>query len=243
MAAPLEPAAQTSGAPAASATVISPSASTKPVPTKAAGRRGGGGTTVSPCPLGSRLREVETALAKIGTYGPIVADGRLSAGDCATIKAFQKRMGISPATGKAGNTTAAVAKRIAATDPATCNAGTATMACVDLTHQTFYIMQGGKVVLGPTVTRTGMKGYATTAGTYRINDRSTKHWSRPYSVWLPYWQHFNDGMGLHETTTYIHNMGIGSHGCVNLLHNDAVKAYSLLGYGSKVRLYGRRPGT
>lgn len=245
----LEPVALTSNAPASSAPATSapatsPAPTTKPAasPTKAATTGPTAAATTS-CPQGAKQKDVEIALAKIGTYGPIVVDGVQTAADCETIKRFQRRMGISPASGRAGETTGNVAKRIAATNPATCNAGTATMACVDLTHQTFYIMKGGQVVLGPTVTRTGMRGFATTAGTFKINDRSTKHWSRPYKVWLPYWQHFNDGMGLHETTTYIHNTGIGSHGCVNLLHADAVKAYSLLGYGSKVKVFGRRPGT
>jgi lipoprotein-anchoring transpeptidase ErfK/SrfK len=200
--------------------------------------------TASPtCALGAKQKEVETALAAIQTYGAITVDGQQSLADCETIKRFQRRMGISPVDGKAAGTTADVAARIAATDTTACGAGTQTMACVDLTQQTFYIMKGGAVVLGPTVTRTGMKGFATPAGTFRINDRSTRHWSTPYRVWLPYWQHFYDGDGLHETTTYIHNKSLGSHGCVNLLHADAVSAYSLLTSGSQVRLYGHRPGT
>lgn len=235
---PLEPVAQTTPAPVASEPVRNV---VLPQATASAGTSTP--KPLSTCPLGPRQKEVETALAKIGTYGAIVVDGKQTAADCETIKKFQRRMGISPANGRAGDTTASVSKRIAATNTAACKAGTATMACVDLNNQTFYIMKAGQVVLGPTVTRTGMKGFATTTGTYAINDRSTKHWSRPYKVWLPYWQHFNDGMGLHETTTYIHNTGIGSHGCVNLLHADAVKAYSLLSYGAKVRVFGHRPGT
>jgi lipoprotein-anchoring transpeptidase ErfK/SrfK len=186
---------------------------------------------------------VETALAKIGSYGPITVDGKQTLADCETIKRFQRRMGIYPTDGKAGPLTANIAARIAATDIRACGAGAQTMACVDLTNQTFYLMRAGAVALGPTVARTGMKGYATPAGTFAINDRAGRHWSTPYLVWLPYWQHFYGGDGLHETTTYIHNMSIGSHGCVNLLHSDAVQAYSLLTIGSKVRLYGRRPGT
>src|SRR5690349_24049016 len=84
VAAPLESVAQTSSAPATSTAAIPPSPSAKPTPTKAAAGTGGGGAVQSPCPLGSKLKDVETALAKIGTYGPIVADGKLSAGDCAT---------------------------------------------------------------------------------------------------------------------------------------------------------------
>jgi lipoprotein-anchoring transpeptidase ErfK/SrfK len=199
---------------------------------------------VSPtCPQGAKQKEVETALAAVHTYGAIQVDGKQTLANCETIKRFQRRMGISPVNGNAAGTTADVAARIAATDTAACSAGTETMACVDLTHQTFYIMKGGAVALGPTVTRTGMNGFATPAGTFRINGRSTRNWSTPYQVWLPYWQNFYNGDGLHETTTYIHNKSLGSHGCVNLLHSDAVSAYALLTQGSQVRLYGHRPGT
>ena len=66
-------------------------------------------------------------------------------------------------------------------------------------------MRGGKVVMKPTVTRTGMPGYRTPAGTYTVNFRNIKEWSDPYEVWLPYWQHFTQGMGFHETTTYLHD--------------------------------------
>jgi lipoprotein-anchoring transpeptidase ErfK/SrfK len=219
----------------------SPSVSATPTPTPKVTPKPT--TSTSACPQTSRQKAVETALRAIGTYGAIVLDGYQSAVDCATIKRFQKRMGIVPASGSASATTLDVARRIAATNPAQCNAGTATMACIDLTHQSFYVMQGGKVVVGPTVTRTGKPGYATPAGTFKIFERSKNRWSSIFHVWMPFWQQFHNGMGLHETTTYIHNMPIGSHGCVNLLHADAVAAYGLLTYGSKVRTYGRRPGT
>jgi lipoprotein-anchoring transpeptidase ErfK/SrfK len=62
-------------------------------------------------------------------------------------------------------------------------------------------------------------------------------------VVLPYWQNFHGGQGLHETTTYIHHMWRGSHGCVNLLTEDARIAYELLNTGSTVYVFGRRPGT
>ncbi len=210
-----------------------------PSPTRAATTK----PAKPPCPQTSRQRDLEVALAAIGAYGSVVVDGTQSATDCATIKRFQRRMGIYPVNGVAGPTTTNVAKRIAATDTSACKAGTATMACVDLTHQTFYVMRGGKVVLGPTVARTGKPGYATPDGTFSIFERAKSRWSTPYKVWMPYWQQFYSGDGLHETTTYIHDMSVGSHGCVNLLHTDAVSAYSLLSHGSKVRLYGRRPGT
>jgi lipoprotein-anchoring transpeptidase ErfK/SrfK len=195
------------------------------------------------CPGGQYQLEIETALAKIGNYGHVEVDGKQSAGDCDTIIAFQKRMGIEPANGTPGPTTRDLSVRIAATDPAQCPASEAAIACIDLTHQTFYIVKSGAVVLGPTVTRTGMPGWATPSGSFPIFGRARTVWSVPFSVWLPYWQNFYFGDGLHETTTYIHNKPNGSHGCVNLLHDDAVAAYNLLGLGSIVHLYGRRPGT
>jgi lipoprotein-anchoring transpeptidase ErfK/SrfK len=196
-----------------------------------------------PCPSGPYQLEVETALAKTGSFGHVTVDGKQSGEDCVAITAFQKRMGIVPANGTPGPTTKDVSMRIAATDPTQCPYSEAAIACVDLTHQTFYIAKAGQVIVGPTVTRTGMRGWTTPSGTFRIANKTSREWSVPFSVWMPYWQRFYIGDGLHETTTYIHNMSIGSHGCVNLLHADAVAAYSLLGVGSTVHLYGRRPGT
>ncbi|TNH31756.1 murein L,D-transpeptidase [Micromonospora orduensis] len=199
--------------------------------------------TVAGCPQGQHQRAVETYLARLGGFGAVTVDGRQSAADCAAIKKFQKRYGIRPVEGRAGPTTYDVAQRLATTNPASCKAGTGTTFCVDLTRQTVWAMRGGKVIMGPTVTRTGMSGYRTPAGTYTVNFRNPKEWSDPYEVWLPYWQHFTQGMGFHETTTYLHDKSIGSHGCVNLLHADAVRMWELGKVGTRVVLVGRRPGT
>jgi hypothetical protein len=197
----------------------------------------------SGCPQGENQREVETYLARLGGFGKITVDGRQSAEDCAAIKKFQRRYDIRPAEGRAGPVTADVARRLASTDTAKCRTGPGTTFCVDLTLQTVWAMQGSVVVMPPTVTRTGMAGYQTPAGTFTINYRSQREWSRPYGVWLPYWQHFTQGMGFHETTTYIHDRPIGSHGCVNLLPVDARRMWDLGRVGTRVYLVGRRPGT
>ncbi|RLP89618.1 murein L,D-transpeptidase [Micromonospora sp. BL4] len=195
------------------------------------------------CPQGEHQRAVETYLARLGGFGSVNVDGRQSAADCAAIKKFQRRYGIRPVQGRAGPTTYDVAQRLATTDPARCKAGTGTTFCVDLTRQTVWAVRGGKVIMAPTVTRTGMSGYRTPAGTYKVNYRNPREWSDPYEVWLPYWQHFTQGMGFHETTTYLHEKSIGSHGCVNLLHADAVRMWELGKVGTRVVLIGRRPGT
>ncbi|WP_244218726.1 L,D-transpeptidase family protein [Micromonospora arida] len=213
---------------------------TRPAPTTTPGT---GTPTVAGCPQGQHQRAVETYLTRLGGFGAVTVDGRQSAADCAAIKKFQKRYGIRPVEGRAGPTTLDVAQRLATTDTTRCKAGTGTTFCVDLTRQTVWALRGGKVIMAPTVTRTGMSGYRTPAGTYAVNYRNPKEWSNPYEVWLPYWQHFTQGMGFHETTTYLHDKSIGSHGCVNLLHADAVRMWELGKVGTRVVLIGRRPGT
>lgn len=202
---------------------------------------GGGvvGVTVSPgaaqaaCSSGGYRQQVRGYLSKIG-YGT----------DCAGVTRFQQRFGIRPAGGQADATTYDVAKRLAATDPAACKAKPAGITfCVDLTHQTTWVMKNGTVLVAPTIARTGKKGYRTPAGTFSINKRTKKEWSDPYHVWLPYWQRFVGGRGFHQTTTYIHDKWRGSHGCVNLLPQDAKTYYGLGKLGATVKVFGRRPGT
>jgi peptidoglycan hydrolase-like protein with peptidoglycan-binding domain len=186
---------------------------------------------------------VEQALAKFGAFGPVKVDGKQSEADCAAIKKFQVRFGLRPTDGVAGPDTGGVAKRLMESDPAACGSGAGTFACVDLTHQTTWLMKDGKLFYGPTVTRTGFAGHVTRPGHFKIEWRAIKDWSEPYSVWLPYWQAVDGGNGFHETTTYIHNASIGSHGCINLLHDDAVKYWEELKVGTPVNVFGRRPGT
>lgn len=196
------------------------------------------------CQTGKYQKDVESYLRKLGGFGKITVDGKQSAADCAAIKLFQSRYGIKPVAGLAGPTTYGVARRLARTNPASCKASkSGTTFCVDLTNQTAWVMSGGKVKLSPAPTRTGMKGYRTPTGTFKINKRTTKEWSNPYHVWMPYWQRFVGGVGFHQTTTYLHDGWRGSHGCVNLLALDAARFYKLGKIGSTVKVFGRRPGT
>lgn len=195
---------------------------------------------------GAKQREVEENLDSLGEYGKVFVDGEQSQQDCDAIVDFQKRMGIRPAEGKANKLTADVASRLSETDTESsdCEDGKGLVVCVDLTHQTLWVVDGDEVVFEPTVVRTGMKGgYQTTVGKHHITNKAKREWSIPFEEWLPSWQHFYNGEGLHETTSYIHNPDIGSHGCVNLLHDDAKKLYRLLDVGDTIDIFGNRPGT
>jgi len=229
---PSAPAPTTSAPAAPSPKATSPAPPASKAPPKPTG-----------CAQGEKQRDVETYLRQLGGFGPVTVDGLQSAADCLAIKKFQQRYGIRPAEGRAGATTADVARRLAQTRTADCAAGSGTTICVNLTLQTVWVIKGGKVALGPTPTRTGMRGFATPAGTFTVGRVNLKEWSVPYKVWLPYWQQFYQGDGFHETTTYLHDGSIGSHGCVNLLHADAVALWNLAGVGTRVHLFGRRPGT
>lgn len=199
--------------------------------------------TANTCPTGEYQKAVETYLSKLPGYTSIVVDGRQTAADCALIKKFQQRYDIRPVQGRAGPLTHDVAKRLATTNVHSCKAGSGVTFCVDLTRQTTWVMRNGTVVVAPTVTRTGMRGYATPTGTYKINKRNIKEWSDPYHVWLPYWQRFVGGIGFHQTTTYLHDKSIGSHGCINLLPTDAKRFWDWGKIGYRVVVFGHRSGT
>ncbi|MEV6633099.1 L,D-transpeptidase family protein [Actinoplanes sp. NPDC051470] len=221
------------GSPAASAAARTPSAAV--VVARAA---------AASCSTGKYQKQVEGYLRQLG-YGKLSVDGRQSSSDCAAIKKFQSRYGIKPVSGLAGPTTHGVAKRLAGTKVSSCKASRSKVTvCVDLTHQTVFVLKkGGGYLLKPTVTRTGMKRYATPKGTYRIGQRANPEYSEKYKVNMYNWQRFNGGIGLHRTTTYLHDSWRGSHGCVNLLKSDAVFLYGKLKKGTTVKVYGRRPGT
>jgi lipoprotein-anchoring transpeptidase ErfK/SrfK len=198
----------------------------------------------SGCATGTYQKAVEGYLKKLGGFGPVTVDGRQSAADCAAIKKFQRRYGIEPAAGLAGPTTNGVAQRLVATKTSACKAKKSGVTfCVDLTHQTVWVMKNGTVYAKPTVTRTGKKGYRTPTGTFKITQKARKEWSEPYKVWMPYWQRFVRGVGMHQTTTYLHDAWRGSHGCVNLLASDAKNFYAIGKVGMTVKVFGRRPGT
>ncbi|WP_239082434.1 L,D-transpeptidase family protein [Actinoplanes teichomyceticus] len=198
----------------------------------------------SSCATGKYQKQVEGYLKRLGGYGTVTVDGKQSAADCTAIVKFQKRFGIQPAKGLAGPTTYDVAKRLATTKTSACKPKKKGVTfCVDLTRQTTWVMKNGKLSVKPTVTRTGMDDYETPAGTFKINKRTRKEWSDPYEVWLPYWQRFIGGRGFHQTTTYLHDKWRGSHGCVNLLEQDAKKYWSIGKIGMTVKVFGRRPGT
>ena len=187
---------------------------------------------------------VEKYLAAHTGFGPVTVDGKQSAQDCAAIKKFQARYGVLPLAGYAGPVSGSVATRLSSVATAKCSVKGLTV-CVDLTSQTMWVVSGGETVLGPVPIRTGRAGKATPPGFYSIHDK--KKWttsSEFKDVPLPYWERFNGGMGFHQTPSYLYDQNSpGSHGCINLLRRDAIALFGLTHTGTRVHIFGVKPGT
>ncbi|GAA3393808.1 L,D-transpeptidase family protein [Cryptosporangium minutisporangium] len=186
---------------------------------------------------GPAQRQVEKYLGR-----PV--DGVASAADCLAVQRFQRRMDIRPAAGYAGPLTSRIVSRLSGASFGSCGYSAGIRVCVDLTHQVMWVTRSGKRIHGPAPIRTGRKGLATPAGTFKIHDRKISTVSTIFKVKLPYWQRFYRDMGFHQTTTYLHDPGSpGSHGCINLLPVDARMLWSYTKTGTPVKIFGRKPGT
>ncbi|WP_369216688.1 L,D-transpeptidase [Streptomyces flavofungini] len=193
-----------------------------------------------PCRAGTApyQRELERELGR-----PV--DGRQSVADCEAIRALQKRLGISPADGRASLRTYryAVADRVRR-DPAerrACPVRPYRVTCVDLARQVLWAQSGNRLVFGPVPVRSGRDGLETRRGWQRIYWKHLDHYSTIYRVRMPYAQFFNGGQALHGTHDDLFSSGSG--GCVNLAIDDARRLYDLLLTGDLLYLWGTKPGT
>ncbi|MGK5632501.1 L,D-transpeptidase family protein [Streptomyces sp. URMC 123] len=192
---------------------------------------------------GPHQKQVEAFLGR-----PV--DGRQSPADCAAIRAFQTRHGISPTIGYAGPVTWGVMdlmnqQKAAAGNPnraGRCPTDRGRVACVDLTRQLSWIQDGARLVLGPVPVRTGRDGHETRTGAKKIYWRNQNHWSTLYDVPMPYSQFFDGGQAFHSIPGSVWSPP-GSHGCVNMRPADARQYWNLLRNGDDVHVFGRKPGT
>jgi hypothetical protein len=167
-------------------------------------------------------------------FGQVSMDASQDAADCAAIKRFQSAVALPTATGFADDATAEIADRLFNSTAKACHAdaGTTTV-CVDLTHQTLWVMRGGSVVFAPVVVRTGGKELRTPDGDFEITEKTRE----------AYRQQFDDDLGLLATdSSFYTSSDAGSQGSVNLLAGDAKTVYGLTEIGSQVHIFGRQTG-
>ncbi|MER5883718.1 L,D-transpeptidase [Streptomyces sp. NPDC001941] len=173
-------------------------------------------------------------------------DGVQSATDCAAIRKLQRRLGVRPADGKATLKT----YRLLLVDEARrnpnarkrCPVRRTSVTCVDLGRQILWVQRGAKVVFGPVPMRSGRNGLETRRGWHRVYSRHRTFFSTLYDgAPMPYAQFFSGGQAFHGTYKDLFTSGSG--GCVNLYVKDAARLWKTIGYGSRVYVWGTKPGT
>jgi hypothetical protein len=211
--------------------------------------------TAASCTAGTGpyQRQVEAFLGR-----PV--DGRNSATDCVAIRSFQARNDIVPAAGYAGPLTNLVVsrKKLALSRTAMCPA-LARVVCVDLSSQMMWIAESGHRVWGPYAMRSGRNGYETRTTRNRGGDCRSRystgsadyctvfrkhrdHYSST-GAHMPYAMFFDGGEAFHTyRERYIYD-SLGSHGCIHMLPSKAQWLWDHIGYGTKVFVFGRKPGT
>jgi L,D-transpeptidase catalytic domain len=187
-------------------------------------------------------------------------DGINSSTDCEKIASWQKDNGINPATGNADSLTYSVMKRkVSAKSRVTYCPAYNRVVCVDLTSQMMWISEYGKRVWGPYTIRSGRDGSETRTTINRGGDCRSKYstgtadyckvfkkvlndWSYLYNEPMPYAMYFDGGIAFHTSSRYIYDP-LGSHACVHILPNKAAWLWNNIPLGTKVHVFGRKPGT
>ncbi len=197
---------------------------------------------------------------QVEAYLGLVVDGHNSPGDCLVIQAWQVRNDIVPAAGYAGPlTNMVVSHKILARSRAAMCPALARVVCVDLSSQMMWIAENGKRVWGPYAIRSGRDGYETRTtlnrgGSCRSKystgsaDYCTVYWRdvdhyNSTGDHMPYSMFFDGGEALHTyQERYIYN-SLGSHGCVHMLPSKAAWLWDHVPVGTKIAVFGRKPGT
>lgn len=117
---------------------------------------------------------------------------------------------------------------------------------ISLTHQNMVIFEDGKV-LDAFLISSGRKGFNTPIGTFKIENKYPRAWSKNYSLWMPNWMAFlpTGQMGIHELPEWpggykegANHLGTPvSHGCVRLGVGPAKQVYDWAEIGTPVVIH------
>lgn len=112
--------------------------------------------------------------------------------------------------------------------------GASADACVDLSEDMAWLMDGGNVTYGPVTISSGMEGYETPTGTSAVDFKDIDHRSSIYeNAPMPFSVFFNGGIAFHAGDT-----SEESHGCVRLSDGAAETFYNTLSPGDLVQVVG-----
>lgn len=104
---------------------------------------------------------------------------------------------------------------------------------INLGTQTASLIRANKIVLTFSVS-TGMPGFNTPRGSFRVYSKQRMSWSNPYSTWMPWSSYFVGGVAMHEGVV---PNGTSSHGCVHISPLWAKWVYQRTPYGTPVTVY------
>lgn len=128
--------------------------------------------------------------------------------------------------------TALVGAAAASADEVASPCGASARACVDLSEDMAWLMDGGNVTYGPVAISSGMDGYETPTGTSAVDFKDIDHRSSIYeNAPMPYSVFFNGGIAFHEGDT-----SEESHGCIRLSEGAAQTFYNTLSPGDLVQV-------
>lgn len=117
---------------------------------------------------------------------------------------------------------------------------------VSLTYQNIVIFQDGKPLKAFLIS-SGIKGLYTPIGTFKIENKHPRAWSKKYGLWMPYWMAFlpSGEMGIHELPEWpggykegANHLGTpASHGCIRLGIGSAKEIYDWAEIGTPVVIH------
>ena len=187
-------------------------------------------------------------------------DGRNSTSDCLAIQKWQRDNDIVPAAGYAGPlTNSVVSRKLLAGKRVDLCPRLSRVVCVDLTSQMMWIAEDDDRVWGPYAIRSGRDGYETRTTQNRGGDcrsrRSTgsqdyctvfrrhRDYYNSSGDHMPYSMFFDGGEAFHTYRERYIYRALGSHGCIHMLPSKAAWLWGQLPNGTKIAVFGRKPGT
>jgi lipoprotein-anchoring transpeptidase ErfK/SrfK len=135
----------------------------------------------------------------------------------------------------AGICTALTPAVAAASQSAAAPCGVTAAACINLSTQQAWLMNGGQAIYGPTPITSGKPGYRTPPGTFTVLWKNRHHRSKtfnnapmPYSVFFTH-----SGIAFHQGS-----LSVPSHGCIHLGSTAAATFFNKLSVGQVVQVVG-----
>ncbi|MBL1074270.1 L,D-transpeptidase family protein [Nocardia sp. 2] len=115
--------------------------------------------------------------------------------------------------------------------PITAPCGESARACLRLSTNEGWLMDGGKVVFGPTPISHGMPGYETPPGVFKVAFKKPFHWSTMHNAPMEYAIFFNGDIAFH-----IGPIEKQSHGCIRMTPDGAREFFNYLNPGDVVEV-------